>query len=421
MTTWWSSGERHWCRYCKLYIAGTPGAIRQHEAGRKHKELEALFIRDQYRKSSKDTTKEEATRAELARIDREAQAAYLARDISDQTVRDEMRLRMLQEQRQREQVWREVSSGASTAYVNLNTGAEQSERPGGTAVVIKATGLPDEDVEPQVPRAYTHATPAAAPAGGEPKGSATQAPSGMNRKERRALKHALAAGLVAGPPAAASTTSQSVGAAAAAPGPPPRPAVPRPLQAAASPPPRVGIDSFIAQRKARAAEPGGPAAADSGSRAAGPLSEPQVTYAASRLEVSFGSEGAGQGWATTSVEVRQEDSGSSSEGADPSRRARRVVPGLAPDEDDEGGAHSFRALAKRPASAESAAPPPRRRRRFDDAPAARAAVDADSEEEREDRRTLELRRQQEGGGVTFTKRALVGGRPRQFRRKEAPP
>lgn len=46
MTTFWVSQGKHWCKICKLWIQPDKQSILNHEQGKKHKEVEAEWLKE---------------------------------------------------------------------------------------------------------------------------------------------------------------------------------------------------------------------------------------------------------------------------------------------------------------------------------------------------------------------------------------
>ncbi|KAI8637227.1 hypothetical protein BD408DRAFT_447800 [Parasitella parasitica] len=68
----WVSQQRHWCKYCKKYVANNKPSIQLHENGRSHKDEVERFLRGVYQKGRKDQEDAESVRRELARIEQAA-------------------------------------------------------------------------------------------------------------------------------------------------------------------------------------------------------------------------------------------------------------------------------------------------------------------------------------------------------------
>eukprot|EP00756_Hemistasia_phaeocysticola_P062164 Hpha_TRINITY_DN5585_c0_g1::TRINITY_DN5585_c0_g1_i1::g.93738::m.93738 len=160
MTSYWKSGERHWCRYCKLYIAGTPAAIRQHETGARHKDQEERFLRDTYRKGTERDKAEQELKAELERIDRAAQKGHLRYDVDAQRP-PPPRVGTLPRM---PQGW---TAESAVAALEGQVPAEARDQ-------VFPSGEPSRTVSVSTPVEE------------EERKEVTQAPSGMNRRERRA-------------------------------------------------------------------------------------------------------------------------------------------------------------------------------------------------------------------------------------------
>ncbi|KAI8065972.1 hypothetical protein BDF21DRAFT_426749 [Thamnidium elegans] len=75
MADYWVSQQRHWCKYCKKYVANNKPSISLHENGRSHKDQVERFLRGVYTKGRKDIEDAEEVRQELERIERAAAKA----------------------------------------------------------------------------------------------------------------------------------------------------------------------------------------------------------------------------------------------------------------------------------------------------------------------------------------------------------
>lgn len=78
------SQKRHWCEYCRLYIAGTPASIAFHENGKKHREIVAQSLKDMRIRGRENRKEKQEVDREMARIEREANKAFVAQDVQGQ-------------------------------------------------------------------------------------------------------------------------------------------------------------------------------------------------------------------------------------------------------------------------------------------------------------------------------------------------
>ncbi|CAG8679808.1 6760_t:CDS:2, partial [Dentiscutata heterogama] len=71
----WISQQKHWCQYCRIYIADNK------PQGKKHRENQEKFLRDIYRKEHESRKEAAKTKRELERIEKAAMKQY-RRDIA---------------------------------------------------------------------------------------------------------------------------------------------------------------------------------------------------------------------------------------------------------------------------------------------------------------------------------------------------
>ncbi|RIA94479.1 hypothetical protein C1645_561485 [Glomus cerebriforme] len=76
MSEYWVSQQKHWCQYCRIYIADNKPSRTMHEQGKKHKENVEKFLRDIRRRDHENRKEEEKTKRELERIERAAMKQY---------------------------------------------------------------------------------------------------------------------------------------------------------------------------------------------------------------------------------------------------------------------------------------------------------------------------------------------------------
>ncbi|CAB4445659.1 unnamed protein product [Rhizophagus irregularis] len=76
LSEYWVSQQKHWCQYCRIYIADNKPSRTMHEQGKKHKENVEKFLRNIRRKDHENRKEEEKTRRELERIERAAMKQY---------------------------------------------------------------------------------------------------------------------------------------------------------------------------------------------------------------------------------------------------------------------------------------------------------------------------------------------------------
>lgn len=80
MTEYWVSQARHWCEYCRVYIAANKQSIAAHEGGKKHKEIVELSLRDMRKRGRERRIEREDVQKELERVERTAMKEYMAQD-----------------------------------------------------------------------------------------------------------------------------------------------------------------------------------------------------------------------------------------------------------------------------------------------------------------------------------------------------
>ncbi|RIB02474.1 hypothetical protein C2G38_2149988 [Gigaspora rosea] len=81
MSEFWISQQKHWCQYCRIYIADNKPSRTMHEQGKKHRENHEKFLRDIYRKEHENRKEAAKTKRELERIEKAAMKQY-RRDIA---------------------------------------------------------------------------------------------------------------------------------------------------------------------------------------------------------------------------------------------------------------------------------------------------------------------------------------------------
>ncbi|KAL1931429.1 hypothetical protein VTP01DRAFT_9571 [Rhizomucor pusillus] len=77
----WVSQQRHWCKYCKKFIANNKPSIQLHESGRSHKAQVEKFLRDVYKRGKEEKEEKYNLQRELQRIERAAMKTYSSRDV----------------------------------------------------------------------------------------------------------------------------------------------------------------------------------------------------------------------------------------------------------------------------------------------------------------------------------------------------
>ncbi|KAG8788577.1 hypothetical protein FRC15_003458 [Serendipita sp. 397] len=76
MSEYWVSQKKYWCKYCEVFIADDAPSRSHHENGLRHQGNKERFIRSLYKTGEKKKREEAEEKKELARIEREAQAAF---------------------------------------------------------------------------------------------------------------------------------------------------------------------------------------------------------------------------------------------------------------------------------------------------------------------------------------------------------
>lgn len=74
------SQQKHWCKYCKKFVANNKPSISLHESGQAHKDKVESFLRGVYRKGREDKEQAEHVRREIQRIEQAAMATAGAKD-----------------------------------------------------------------------------------------------------------------------------------------------------------------------------------------------------------------------------------------------------------------------------------------------------------------------------------------------------
>ncbi|KAL0091664.1 hypothetical protein J3Q64DRAFT_1819339 [Phycomyces blakesleeanus] len=77
---YWVSQQRHWCKYCKKFIANNKPSIQIHETGLAHKNQVENFLRDVYKRGKEEKKQSESVRRELQRIEKAALLSYNGKD-----------------------------------------------------------------------------------------------------------------------------------------------------------------------------------------------------------------------------------------------------------------------------------------------------------------------------------------------------
>ncbi|RCH92657.1 hypothetical protein CU097_011979 [Rhizopus azygosporus] len=80
MADYWVSQQKHWCKYCKKFVANNKPSISLHENGTAHKAQVERFLRNVYKKGREEKEQQESVRKELQRIE---QAALLSISMKD--------------------------------------------------------------------------------------------------------------------------------------------------------------------------------------------------------------------------------------------------------------------------------------------------------------------------------------------------
>ncbi|CAG8458326.1 11221_t:CDS:2 [Ambispora gerdemannii] len=76
MSEFWVSQAKHWCQYCRIYIADNKPSRSMHESGRKHKENVEKFLRNIYRHEEETKKEDDKVKRELQRIEHAAMRQY---------------------------------------------------------------------------------------------------------------------------------------------------------------------------------------------------------------------------------------------------------------------------------------------------------------------------------------------------------
>ena len=82
MTEYWVSQAKHWCEYCRIYIAGNKSSIAFHENGKKHKEIVELSLRDMRKRGRERRHEESDLQKELNKIEKNAMKDYMHHDVA---------------------------------------------------------------------------------------------------------------------------------------------------------------------------------------------------------------------------------------------------------------------------------------------------------------------------------------------------
>ncbi|KAI8137340.1 hypothetical protein BJV82DRAFT_356833 [Fennellomyces sp. T-0311] len=72
MADFWVSQQRHWCKYCKKYIANNKPSLDIHNNGRQHKDAVERFLRGVYKDGQVKKEEDEKKLKELQRIEKAA-------------------------------------------------------------------------------------------------------------------------------------------------------------------------------------------------------------------------------------------------------------------------------------------------------------------------------------------------------------
>ena len=82
MTEYWVSQAKHWCEYCRIYIGGSKQSIAFHEAGKKHKEIVELSLKDMRMRGREKRKQDGDFKREMEKIERNAMKDYMAQDVA---------------------------------------------------------------------------------------------------------------------------------------------------------------------------------------------------------------------------------------------------------------------------------------------------------------------------------------------------
>lgn len=81
MTTFWVSQGKHWCKICKLWLQPDKMSILNHERGKKHKEIEAEYMKDIRKTTRGDQREKDDLDSQLAAIEKAALEQYNLTDV----------------------------------------------------------------------------------------------------------------------------------------------------------------------------------------------------------------------------------------------------------------------------------------------------------------------------------------------------
>ncbi|CDH51030.1 predicted protein [Lichtheimia corymbifera JMRC:FSU:9682] len=77
MADFWVSAQKHWCKYCKKFIANNKPSLEIHNNGRAHKEAVERFLRGVYKDGQLKKEEEEEKMRELQRIEKAAVQSFI--------------------------------------------------------------------------------------------------------------------------------------------------------------------------------------------------------------------------------------------------------------------------------------------------------------------------------------------------------
>ena len=206
MTEYWVSQARHWCEYCRIYIAGNKSSIAFHENGKKHKEIVELSLRDMRMRGRERRIEQSDLQKEMDKIERNALKDYMHHDVAkearpaakaevpaDRAARlAELEARMTADRMARAfsaaagggalpAGWRAMTNpDGKVFFMNDENGAMQWEKPGAPA----ATGAP----------ASGAARPSASAARPSAQGASSSEPPPATNAASRASWHGTPAG-----------------------------------------------------------------------------------------------------------------------------------------------------------------------------------------------------------------------------------
>ena len=83
MTEYWVSQAKHWCEYCRIYIGGSKQSIAFHEAGKKHKEIVELSLKDMRMRGREKRKRDEADDDEEPLMDLAEDIDFVDSDIDE--------------------------------------------------------------------------------------------------------------------------------------------------------------------------------------------------------------------------------------------------------------------------------------------------------------------------------------------------